>query len=287
MNIQPTLINTQPNLISDSIIQELTSKPINYYQVPINNNRLQLICVLTLVVLFCCFCYSTRPNKNVQSESEINPDLDSIINPESQVNLPNKRINNTNISNQEHYNNHQNIEYFLSNNTEKKHILPKQVNNYIQEEQVPEIMTHVNDVIKNDRLDNSIDIHPNRQLSEIQYPNTNFNNNININQESINPVDIMKHHNSPNSIKELTHSQMESIREEQDSLIRNNLQNTPDPTYNIEQQHTNRKDIRNDSHTINNDSPIEKIQTEVTNENMFNNFASFQNADTTASFSFI
>ena len=186
--------------------------------------------------------------------------------------------------------NSNNVEFFSPDNNkfDLPHKNEEQAQQYQKEPHGTEMVQQVNDIIKNDRLDQSMEMYPNRQLAEVQCPTANYNNQIN--QSSTNPLDIIKSNNSNEPIQELTYSQMEALRKEQDSLIKNNLQTGQDPSQIMnQQQYTNKKDLRNDSHTVHNqsDSPIEQIQTEVQNENTFNDVDSYLNADSSMSFSFI
>lgn len=254
-------------------------KPIIYYNptnnnLPFNHNKLNLTCIVVLVVLFGCFCYNSRTVSNNQEQSETRMVIDESPQKEQYMNNINSN----------------NIEYFAQDNN--KFDLPHQIEEPVQQYQKEppnnEMVQQVNDIIKNDRLDQSMEMYPNRQLAEVQYPTANYNNQIS--QSSTNPLDIIKSNNSNEPIQELTYSQMEALRKEQDSLIKNNLQTGQDPSQIMnQQQYTNKKDLRNDSHSVHNqsDSPIEQIQTEVQNENKFNDVDSYLNADSSVSFSFI
>jgi len=275
--------NLKPNLVffggdTNDLVSQFAHKPINYYQLPLNNGNLQLICVAILIILFCCFCYNSSSVK--KDPVVIQPDIPQ---PPPTENHQQEYMNGNINSNE--------IEYFAQNNNNvmspDRIQVPEHIINHEKEQHHPEMGQQVNDTIKNDRLEQSMDIYPNRHLAEVQYPTTNYNNQIN--QASINPKDLIQLNQSQDSVKELTYSQMESLREEQDNLIKNNLQHKPDPSYTIKQQHTNKKDLKNDSHYTSNrsDSPIDQIQTEVTNENSFNDMGSFQSAETSMSFSFI
>jgi hypothetical protein len=167
------------------------------------------------------------------------------------------------------------MEHFSHQNT--SHI-PEQMNEYASK-QPSQIMSNSiqSDVIKNDRLFDSVNNMPKYKMQESPLPNINYNNSINVRETD--PIQLTRPVESDQP-REMSYDELEKLRNQQDQDIKNGLDNPSSVDIRKTTEYNNKKDHKND---IN----IQNIRDEVAGERQMQELETGNLADDSLSFSFL